>query len=79
LCECEILDSLTHLVSFFLDREDIRKLSMGGGGSGNVAKEECFFNVVWSTGHKEPVLRTRGFGPGNARTPLQFNSVRHNC
>ena len=31
LCECEVLASLryTHLGSFFLDPEDIRKLSIG--------------------------------------------------
>jgi hypothetical protein len=46
LCECEALASLrhTHLGSFFLDPEDIRKLSIGA--IWNFAKEQGSFKLV---------------------------------
>ena len=46
LCECEALASLRHtyLGSFFLDPEDIKSLSLGP--SGNLVKEQGYFNPV---------------------------------
>jgi hypothetical protein len=65
LCECEALASLrhAHLGSFFLDPEDIRKLS--AGPSGTLAKEVIM-------GHRGPVLRPRCIGPGRGRTQIPF-------
>jgi len=68
LCECEALASLRHayLGSFFLDHEDIRKLSIGAiwnfaSGTGLL--------IVQNMGHKGPVL---------AQTQIPFNSMRIN-
>jgi len=57
LCECEALASLryTHLGSFVLDPEDVRKLGMGA--SGTLLKEKGSFNLVQNMGHKGPVIK----------------------
>jgi len=50
LCEFEALTSLrhTHLGSFFLDPEDVRKLSIGA--IRNLVKEQESFNLVINRG-----------------------------
>ena len=50
LCECEALASLrhTHLCSFFLDPEDIRKQNIGP--SGTLLKEQGSSNLVLDHG-----------------------------
>jgi len=70
LCEYESLASLkhTHLRSFFLDPEDIRKLS------GNLLTEQVSSKLVENMGHKEPVLRC-----GGARTQITVNSIEIPC
>jgi hypothetical protein len=47
LCACEGLASLRHSYpgSFFLDPEDIRTLTIGGGASGNLLKEQGSSNL----------------------------------
>jgi len=47
LCECEALASLrhAHLVTLFLDPENIMNLSMGGS-SGTLVKEQGSFKLV---------------------------------
>jgi hypothetical protein len=66
LSQNEALASLgnTYLGSFFLDPEDIRKLSIGA--IWNFGKEQSSFNLVQNMGHKGPVIRTRCIGPGRA-------------
>jgi hypothetical protein len=68
----ETLASLRHtyLGSFFLDPEDIRKLSVGA-----MWKEQGSFKLVQNKGHKGPVLRPRCIGPGRARTQISFYSI----
>jgi len=75
LCECEALASLryTHLGSFVLDPEDVRKLGMGA--SGTLLKEQGSFNLVQNMGHKGPFLRPRCIGPRRARTQKLLNSI----
>ena len=74
-CECEALASLryTYLGSFFLEPEDIRKLSKGP--TGTLLKEQGSSNLVWNMGHKGPVLRPRCTGPGRAQTQILFYSI----
>jgi len=78
LCECEALASLRHtyLDSFFLDREDIRKLSIEA--IWDFAKEQVSSNLVQNMRHKGPVFRPKCNSPGRARTQnysIQFNSI----
>jgi len=76
LCECEALAPFrhTHLGSFFVDPEDIRKLLQGL--SGNWLKEQSSFNLVQNMGHKGHVLRPRCIGSRRAQTQIPFNSIQ---
>ena len=70
LHECEALASLrrAYLVSFFLDAEDIKSLSLGA--IWNISKGT---GLPWSSiimGHKGPVLRPRCIGTARAWTQL---------
>jgi len=80
LCECEGLAWLGFTQtytsgSFFMDPEDIRKLSIGA--IWNCAKGTGA-PLVQNVGHKGPVLRPRCIGPRRAGTQIPFNSVQFN-
>jgi hypothetical protein len=61
----------TYLGSFFLDPEDIRKLSIGA-----IWKEQGSFHLVQNMEHKGPVLRPRCIGTVGARTQIPFSSTQ---
>jgi hypothetical protein len=69
MCECETLASLrhTHLGSFFLDPEDIRKLRIVA--IWNFEKGTGFFNLV--IGHGAPVSHLGFFRVGSSTNSVE--------
>jgi hypothetical protein len=60
----------TYLGSFFLDPEDITKLSIGA--IWNFVKEQGSLNLIQNMGHKGPGC----IGPGRAQTQILFSSIQ---
>ena len=74
VCEYEALASLryTYLVSFSLDAEDIKSISLGP--SGNLVKENCSLELLSIYGAQgAPFIRPRYIGTARARTQLLIN------
>jgi len=83
LCACEALSSLRHtyLGSFFLDPENIRKVSMGPYGT--LVKEQGSLNLVIDYGAQRACIKAQVHQAWEVSNPnaIQFNSMSlsHNC